>query len=413
MDPWVPLSEDRALALAMTAAAAEPWHAKAVVDSRLETGEAVLRSLAGTCVAAIIDTSALSGPARQLVHLSRALREHDVRVHVILFGGPRRKKSALIPALEAAGVPHTVVLERRRSDVSVIPRLRETLARIGADLVQTHSYRPAVLTYLLKRSGLRTPWVAFAHGVTTEDWKVRLYHRLDRWVSRRADRIVVMSRRHAENWPEVAAKVDVIYNAVIDEVDGGDLPSATLERVRSLPSPRVGVIGRLSSEKGVDVFLEAVSLLRDRGIAVSGVIAGDGPDRAALEADLQRRRLSASVVMLGAVHPIAPLYRELDAIVIPSRSEGLPNVLLEACRADTPFLATRVGGIPEIVSPHRAGILVEPGRALELADGLATLVERLDDVDAREGRRRISDQVSLRRRVEAHLALYSAVLCSA
>ena len=78
---------------------------------------------------------------------------------------------------------------------------------------------------------------------------------------------------------------------------------------------------------------------------------------------------------------------------------------------DTPFLATRVGGIPEIVSPNRAGILVEPGRATDLADGLRTLVARLDDGEAREGRRRISDQVSLRRRVEAHLALYSGLLC--
>jgi glycosyltransferase involved in cell wall biosynthesis len=394
----------------MTAAAAEPRRAKAVVDSRLETGEAVSRSVAGTCVAAIIDTSAVSGPARQLLHLARALRERDVRLHVILFGGPRRKESALIPLLEEANIPHSVVFEKGRTDFSVVSRLRETLAAIGADLVQTHSYRPAVLMYVLKRSGLRTPWVAFAHGVTTEDWKVRLYHRLDRWVSRRADRIVVMSRLHAETWPEVAEKVDVIYNAVVDDLDRSDLPSATLERIRSLPSPRVGVIGRLSSEKGVDVFLEALSLLHDRGIAVSGIIAGDGPERSTLEADVQARGLTASVVMLGAVHPIAPLYRELDAVVIPSRSEGLPNVLLEACRADLPCVATRVGGIPEIVEPNRAAVLVAPGRATDLAEGIVTLLNRLDDGGMRQGRRSITDQVSLQRRVESHLRLYSSLL---
>ena len=80
---------------------------------------------------------------------------------------------------------------------------------------------------------------------------------------------------------------------------------------------------------------------------------------------------------------------------------------------DTPFLATKVGGIPEIVAPNRAGILVEPGRATELADGLSTLLERLDDVDARDGRRRIADQVSLQRRVDAHLELYTGLLCRA
>jgi glycosyltransferase involved in cell wall biosynthesis len=383
----------------------------AEVVSRSGPGGTTTQPLAGVCVAAIIDTSVVSGPSRQLVHLALGLRARGVRMHVILFGGPRRVPSALRPVLESADIEHTVVLEKRRSDLSVVPRLRRTLDSIGVHLVQTHGYRPAVLAYLVKRSGLRTPWVAFSHGVTTEDWKVRLYHRLDRWVSRRADRIVVMSRRHAEDWSDVDAKVDVIYNAVIDAVDAGELPPATMARVRSLPRPRVGVIGRLSSEKGVDVFLEALSLLRDRGINVSGVIAGDGPERAALEADTRARGLTASVALLGAVQPIAPLYRELDAIVIPSRSEGLPNVLLEACRLDTPFLATRVGGIPEIVSPNRAGILVEPGRAADLAEGVATLLARLNDVESRDGRRRIAEQVSLQRRVEAHVQLYAGLLC--
>src|SRR6185503_16760267 len=83
--PRVPLPANRAPALAMTVAAAERRHASAAVDSQLETRKAVSPSLAGTCVAAIIDTSVVSGPARQLLHLARALREHDVRIHVILF----------------------------------------------------------------------------------------------------------------------------------------------------------------------------------------------------------------------------------------------------------------------------------------------------------------------------------------
>lgn len=397
----------------MIAATAQQRPAAAEVGSGAGRAEAAIASLSGICVAAVMDTSIVSGPSRQLVHLALGLRAHGVRLHVILFGGPHRVPSALGPVLEAANIEHTIVLEKRRSDLTVVSRLRETLERIGANVIQTHSYRPAVLAYLLRRRGLRTPWVAFSHGVTTEDLKVRLYHRVDRWVSRRADRIVVMSRHHSEDWSTVAAKVDVIYNAVLDSVETGDLPPALLERVRSLPRPRVGVIGRLSSEKGVDIYLEALSLLHDRGINVSSIIAGDGPERAALEADARARGLTASVVMLGAVHPIAALYRELDAIVIPSRSEGLPNVLLEACRMDTPFLATRVGGIPEIVAPNHAGILVAPGRAAELADGMATLLSRLDDAEAREGRRAISQQVSLPRRVEAHLHLYTGLLCRA
>ena len=394
----------------MISAAAEQQRAIAGVESRLETDQAVSPSVAGACIAAIIDTSVVSGPARQLLHLARALQEHDVRIHVILFGGPRRKQSAFVPALEAAGIPHTVVLEKRRSDLSVMARLRDTLDRLGANVVQTHSYRPAILTYLLKRRGLRAPWVAFSHGVTTEDLKVRLYHRLDRWVSRRADRIVVMSRRHAENWSDVATKVEVIYNAVIDDSDAGELSPAVLSRMQTLPRPRLGVIGRLSSEKGVDIFLEALRLLRDRGIVASGVIAGDGPERAALETSVQALGLSTSVVMAGTIQPVGALYRELDAVVIPSRSEGLPNVLLEACRADKPFVATRVGGIPEIVEPHRAGVLVEPGGAADLADGVAAILTRLDDGAMREGRRKISEQVSLPRRVESHLRLYSSLL---
>jgi glycosyltransferase involved in cell wall biosynthesis len=130
-------------------------------------------------------------------------------------------------------------------------------------------------------------------------------------------------------------------------------------------------VGRMVPVKGLDLLLEACSLLQGRGTQFRLYLVGDGPLRPALEADARARGLSDVHFVGQTFHDALPdWYRAADLTVLPSRSEGLPNVLRESLACGTPFVASRVGGISEIAAGG-AALLVPAEDPGALADGLA------------------------------------------
>ena len=283
--------------------------------------------------------------------------------------------------------------------------LRSAIANFQPDIVQTHSYRPAALVATLRTLPSPWHWIAFFHGVTNEDRKVKLYNWLDRRLLGLADRVVVMSKAQVGALPSLGSRVRLVHNAVLPDVLGGGVVEGDLLPA-SVSRPVIGAIGRLSAEKGFGTLLQALRLLIDDGRRCSLVIAGDGPEREALSRIRDQLALQDVVHFLGPVHPIAPLYRELDLVAIPSFSEGLPNVLLEALAADRPVVATAVGAIPEVLADSAAGELVEPGSAESLAAGLVRALDSLGDSGRRRARRAAVDAFSLERRALAHATIY-------
>jgi len=182
------------------------------------------------------------------------------------------------------------------------------------------------------------------------------------------------------------------------------------EQLGALPRPLMGVVSRLSSEKGVDVFLDACALLLKQGFAGSAVIAGDGPERARLEEQCGRQGLGSTVRFLGHVDDVTAVYQGLDLFVLPSRSEGLPNALLEALRADVPVVSTTVGAVPEVVGSSAAARLVPPGSPSALADAIQEVIGEGDTPAAAAARREVVQRFTLERRVAAHLELYRELL---
>jgi len=156
----------------------------------------------------------------------------------------------------------------------------------------------------------------------------------------------------------------------------------------------------------VDLFLDACAVLAQKGLPFSALVAGDGPGRARLEAHCARLGLEARVRFLGHVYDVDGLYRMLDLLVLPSRSEGLPNALLEAMRADVPIVATAVGAIPDVVGSSSAARLVAPGSVAALADAMERALIHGDPPEAQDARREVVSRLSLERRVEALVQLY-------
>src|SRR2546427_3646193 len=128
----------------------------------------------------------------------------------------------------------------------------------------------------------------------------------------------------------------------------------------------IGWVGRLTFEKGPDVLLDAVRCVSDLPLVVS--VVGSGAERSALQARARSLRLN-KVFWHGTLHDAARLFPAFDVFVLSSRTEGTPIVLFEAMASEVPVVATRVGGVPDILSAAEAG-LRPPSGPLALAAGL-------------------------------------------
>jgi glycosyltransferase involved in cell wall biosynthesis len=153
------------------------------------------------------------------------------------------------------------------------------------------------------------------------------------------------------------------------------MPLAPMNAPPAAPGARRGAVfvGRLTRQKHVADLLEALALLKGRGVALQATIVGDGPERAALESRAARADLAGSVSFAGAVPPeaVAAHLADKRLLVLPSVDEGLGLAVAEALAAGVPVVAARSGGIPDLMTDPDAGALVPPDDPAALAEAMA------------------------------------------
>jgi glycosyltransferase involved in cell wall biosynthesis len=266
---------------------------------------------------------------------------------------------------------------------SVRPAFRRALAEFRPDLVFAPWPYPDgwAAVRLGHRAGL--PVVIKVHG--SDILELSRYPRRSRGTVealRQADGIVAVSQDLEERVVALGAdpdRVRVIYDGIDAELfhpGPRDAARARLARELDLRGPVILYVGNLVPVKGLEVLIDAFARLAGQGVDFTGLLIGQGPLRSRLEDRVARLGLRDRVKLLGPrPHDRLPdWYRAADLFVLPSYSEGVPVVLLEAVACGTPFVASRVGGIPEIahLGPSR---LVPTGDAAALAqairDGLA------------------------------------------
>ncbi len=195
---------------------------------------------------------------------------------------------------------------------------------------------------------------------------------------------------------------------------GIDRAALPLRRASSNRTPgpvQVVAVGRLSPEKGHAGLLEAITMVRNRGIAVALTIVGDGPESDSLAAQVEYLGLGSIVNFRGRQDEQSALtsIAAADMLVLSSFMEGLPVVLMEAMALGVPVVATRVAGIPELVRDKVSGLLFDPADWVALADAIATLAidPALREHLAIEGRRRIDQEFAIERAVAPLPALFA------
>ncbi|MDB5357463.1 MAG: tuaC [Phycisphaerales bacterium] len=201
---------------------------------------------------------------------------------------------------------------------------------------------------------------------------------------KRADGIIAVSRDLSETiagFGVEAAKIRTIYNGVDTTLFHPGKPGEDRAKLGiESDIPVLLYAGNLRPVKGVDVLIEACAHLAAEGFPFVCYIIGDGPQRGALERQVASLGLDGRVKLVGAKphHDLPNWFRAASAFVLPSHSEGVPNVLLEASACGTPFVATRVGGIPEIVHLGN-GQLVPAANPRAMAEAIRACVSCQSD----------------------------------
>jgi peptidoglycan/xylan/chitin deacetylase (PgdA/CDA1 family)/glycosyltransferase involved in cell wall biosynthesis len=265
---------------------------------------------------------------------------------------------------------------------SVAPTVRQVLQEFAPDAVLGYWVHPdgEVAVRVARLAGVPAVVMSGGSGVLIlgQDAKRR---RCMINVLNRADAVVTVDQDLKKKIVEfgiASDKVHVIQRGVDQEqFSPGNKEEARRRLGMSLAGSKLLWVGRMVPVKGLDVLMEACGHLRNRGENIELYLVGDGPLKKDLESQCRRRALEGTIRFAGPVEhcQLADWYRAADLTVLPSRSEGIPNVLRESLACGTRFVASRVGGIPEIAH-EPANRLVPPGDGAALADAIHQELQR-------------------------------------
>lgn len=303
---------------------------------------------------------------------------------------------------------------RRTGYAVAIQRLARLLRKERA-LLHAHCFDPTLVGLLAARLA-RAPFVFTRHH---SDHNLRLnkpWHvRIDSWCARKADHVIAVSEATREIMTRVervpASQITVVYNGM------EPLPTPSEAAVEATRA-KLGLNGeavclmvaRLHEEKGHRYLFQAIPEIRARVGPVTFLLAGDGPERAELEAEVARRGLSDCVRFLGRRNDMSELYSLADVVTLPSLAESFGFAVLEAMSFGKPVVAADTGGMPELLQGE-AGVVVPQADAAALGAGIARVLS--DPEAARrmgEAGRRRAAHFTFERMIRGYEAVYERVL---
>jgi glycosyltransferase involved in cell wall biosynthesis len=341
----------------------------------------------------------------------------DFEISAVLFNEGR-----LASELRGFGVRTQVISESRHNSFSMVKQLIDYFRQHEFDILHTHKYKDNILGALssvyreIRRvrtvHGLPEPFIGF------QAVKISAYQLVDNWVNRwLVDQILAVSldlRSHLIKHFG-AEKVTCIQNAIDIEQIRVTKCATELRKELKLGGQEflIGTMGRLMPVKGLESFLKAAEIIRRQKPNVKFIIAGDGPLKRDLQAKAREYGLDKDVLFLGHRNDSHDILGLMDVFVLPSVSEGIPMVLLEALALARPVIASRVGGIPEVIEDGVSGLLVTPGREDELAQSCVALMDNYNFAQQLgiAGRKRVEERFSARVMAEKVAEVYRTLVC--
>jgi glycosyltransferase involved in cell wall biosynthesis len=357
----------------------------------------------------IISSGGMYGAEAVILNMSRTLNEGAHSSVLGVFSNSSNPNLHLHEAAAKEGIESHLISCKGQIDLTVAASIRDLVAHTNADVVHAHGYKADVYTFFALR-GSGAPFVSTCHTWYDNNLVVTLYGKADRLVLRSFAAVVAVSEEVKQRLLKAGVREDKIHTVR----NGIDLrpfhnarPSLRNDSISDRPLI-VGLIGRLSVEKGVDIFLHAAARVVVELPSTQFVVVGEGPDREKLESLIDELKLRKNVSMLGRRDDMPSIYASLDVMVSASRKEGLPIAVLEGMASGLPLIATPVGDVPSVVLDGRTGIMVPSEDPEMLASAIVAL---LRDSAERErlgtaARKLIEDEFSATRMTADYLRVY-------
>ena len=284
------------------------------------------------------------------------------------------------------------------------------------DIWHGHDYKSNLLGLMIRRKVPNIKLVTTIHGWTCETLRTKLYYHIDNYCLKRYDEVVVVSPKLYEHCRDKlridTSRLTYIPNAIRPE-EYPDTHTKIDARKELGIDPKhtvIGVVGRLSTEKGVDRALATIAKLPDCQLH----LIGDGPERKNLEKQAQTLGITDRVKYWGWQTQAQLFYQAMDLLLLPSHTEGLPNVVLEAMTMTVPVAATDVGGVRDLLDNGRCGLILPAEQPITWAG----MIENHLDNDKRlqqtalQARQRIHTHFTFESRMRRMMRVYDKLGCS-
>jgi glycosyltransferase involved in cell wall biosynthesis len=335
----------------------------------------------------------MGGPALHVAYLSAGLAERGYET-TLVAGSLARGEGSMAYVAEGLGV-EIVRLDALSREISPIRdalsifRLARLIREQRPRILHTHTAKAGTvgrLAALLAGDARPEVVVHTFHGHVLRGYfgplKSGAFRLLERLLARVTTRLIAVSPQVRDDLVALgvapAEKFSVVRLGIelgerLETAEGGAEARARL----GIGTERfvVGWVGRMTGVKRTDDVLEALRLLRERGVDAVLLLVGDGPDRQHVEHRASELGIVRHCLFLGYQEDVSGWYRAFDAMILPSANEGTPVVAIEALAAGRPVVATSVGGVPDVVREGVDGFLVPMGDTEALAERLARLAE--------------------------------------
>ncbi len=363
----------------------------------------------------IYASPALSGPGKGILQFIRhAKSSFDYRL--ASFIREAGVDSEFSEIAKKRGANYTPIIQKGALDVRLFSQVRTMCGERRVNIIQTHGYKGHVIALVLSKV-LRIKWIAWAHGWTNENAKVRLYNKIERFCLKRADVAVAVSPALHETIHRIRGekrKTHMILNAVDEGELSYDIGGDGVRQKHGVNAQDVviGCFGRFSPEKGQEVLLESVALVLPECPEIKVMLVGEGQERNKLEVMANHLGISNAIVFCGYQQAMQDYYEAADIVILPSHSEGLPNVVLEAMMSKRAVISTDVGGVKEIISDGENGWIVPPGNFKAMANALKIVVINVElrKQVAEKGYYSLYPKFSPQKRAKKILSIYNDLL---
>ena len=356
------------------------------------------------------DTGKIWGAEKATLDLLRGLKRAGLDASVILICEERLglDGSLLQAALASESICMTRITTRRPFSPALIRDLRKAVAVLNADIVHTVGPK-ATVHALIAFLGSKVKRVSTVHGwLLRPDPKERFYEWIEKQALRRFDRVIVLSTFYRDLLEGEGFRVGQV--ALIPAgVDPAGLVNReeALASLGAIPVFTIGMLSRLSEEKNHVMFIRAARLLVDDGARARFLIAGEGRLKTVIQRMIKDNGLAEHMELMGYVD--ASLFmRKIHCLAVCSRIENLPQNIKEAMGWCRPVIATRVGGISDLVKEGVTGFLVGENNANRMADCVKQMIHDRQAVSrlGLSARLFIESELTLEQTVLGHKRLY-------